>query len=170
MYTSHGHLIDGTPPTAVPDTVARCGGPGLCDICSKEAAMALKILSKNKTVDKPIEKGPDMEFTTFVRKPFTVEAVEVTEENIADIAEFVGTLREKDDGTPYIQVDRRLVPNIFRVYPGFWMTRMGDNIRCYSKRIFTDQFTENTPHVAEWVRYMNGGEPKDNATETNEDE
>lgn len=96
-----------------------------------------------------------MEFTEFVRKPFVVEAVEVTEENIADVAEFVGTLRTKDDGTPYIQVDRRLIPNIYRVYPGFWMTRMGDNIRCYSKRIFEEQFIENDAVTSDFVFAIN---------------
>lgn len=96
-----------------------------------------------------------METTTFVRKPFTVQAVEVTRENIKEVAELVGFLREKDDGTPYIQVDRRLVPNIYRVYPGFWMTKMGDNIRCYSKRIFRDQFVESTPEIENWVNFMN---------------
>lgn len=97
-----------------------------------------------------------MEFNTFVRKPFTVEAVEVTKDNIKDVAEFVGTLKEKDDGTPYIQVDRRLVPNIYRVYPGFWMTKMGDNVRCYSKRIFNEQFTQTTPEIDGWVKQLNG--------------
>jgi hypothetical protein len=96
-----------------------------------------------------------MEFTTFVRKPFKVEAVEVTTNNIGDIAEFVGTLRHKDNGTPYIQVDRRLVPNVFRVYPGFWMTKMGDNIRCYSKRVFEEQFIVNTDEINQWVNFMN---------------
>lgn len=96
-----------------------------------------------------------MELSMFVRKPFTVEAVEVTRDNIAEVAELVGTLREKDDGTPYIQVDRRLVPNIYRVYPGFWMTRMGDNIRCYSKRIFKNQFMESTPDIDNWVQFIN---------------
>jgi hypothetical protein len=98
----------------------------------------------------------DMDFTVFVRKPFVVEAVEVTDENIAEIAEYVGTLRTKDDGTPYIQVDRRLIPNVFRVFPGFWMTRMGDNIRCYSKKIFTDQFTATTPEIKSWVDFLGG--------------
>lgn len=97
-----------------------------------------------------------MDFNTFVRKPFTVEAVEVTEENIEEIAELVGTLRAKDNGQPYIQVDRRLVPNIYRVYPGFWMTRMGDNIRCYSKRIFEEQFVENSEDIEPWVKFING--------------
>ena len=100
-----------------------------------------------------------MDFTTFVRKPFTVEAVEITEENIAEIAELIGTLRQKENGSPYIAVNRRLVPNLFRVYPGFWMTKMGDgdNIRCYSKRVFNQQFVETTPDVDAWVKYLNAG-------------
>jgi hypothetical protein len=102
-----------------------------------------------------------MEFTNFVRKPFVVEAVEVTEDNIEEVAEYVGTLRKKDDGTPYIQVDRRLIPNVFRVFPGFWMTRMGDNIRCYSKRVFTDQFTVITPDIKQWVDFMTEPSPED---------
>ncbi len=99
-----------------------------------------------------------MEFTTFVRKPFTVEAVEVTEENIADIAELVGTLRQKEDGSSYIHVDRRLIPNIYRVYPGFWMTKMGDNVRCYSNPVFKKQFIENTPDIETWVKFLNEGQ------------
>lgn len=100
-----------------------------------------------------------MDFTKFVRKPFTVEAVEVTKENIDEIAEHVGTLRQKEDGTPFIQVDRRLVPNIFRVYPGFWMTKMNDNIRCYSKRVFVEQFVENSEEIDQWVAFMNENDP-----------
>jgi len=99
-----------------------------------------------------------MEFITYVRKPFTVEAVEVTEENISEIAKYTGTLREKDNGQKFIQVDRRLVPNVFRIYPGFWMTKMDDNIRCYSRRIFTEQFTANTPDIEKWVEFMNSDE------------
>ena len=102
-----------------------------------------------------------MEFTTFVRKPFTVEAVEITNENIAELAEFIGTLRERDNGQKFIQVDRRAVPNVFRVYPGFWMTKMGDNVRCYSKRIFKDQFTESTDEIEGWVKFLNGEEVED---------
>ncbi len=98
-----------------------------------------------------------MEFTTFVRKPFSVEVVEVTEENIAEIAELVGTLRQKEDGAPYIHVDRRLVPNIYRVYPGFWMTKMGDSVRCYSNQIFSKQFIESNEDIENWVRFLNEG-------------
>ena len=95
-----------------------------------------------------------MNFQTFVRKPFVVEAIEVTVENIGEVAKYVGDLREKEDGTPYILVDRRLVPNVFRVYPGFFMTKMGENVRCYSKKIFKDQFMEQNEEIKPWVEYM----------------
>lgn len=98
-----------------------------------------------------------MDFKTFVRKPFTVEAVEITKDNIEELSPLIGTMRTKADGTPYIQVDRRLVPNIYRVYPGFWMTKMGDNVRCYSKRIFSEQFIQSDPSVDQAVASINGG-------------
>ena len=100
-----------------------------------------------------------METINFVRKPLIVEATEVTEENIAELAPLIGTLKEKDDGTPFIHVNRRLVPNVFRVFPGFWVTRMGDNIHCYSKRIFADQFVVADPEVLAWVEYLNEKKP-----------
>ena len=37
-YTSHGHRITGVVQTGRPASVARCGGPGLCTVCSREAA------------------------------------------------------------------------------------------------------------------------------------
>ena len=99
-----------------------------------------------------------MNFSTFVRKPFAVEAIEVTTENIAEVAKYVGDLREKEDGTPYVLVDQRLVPNVDRVYPGFYMTRMGENVRCYSKKIFREQFIEQDDKVKQWVDFVNGKE------------
>jgi hypothetical protein len=109
----------------------------------------------------PAQIGNLMDFTTFVRKPFVVEAVEVTAENIAEVAKYVGDLREKEDGTPYILVDRRLVPNVFRVYPGFFMTKMGENVRCYSRKIFREQFTETTEKINAWVEFMSSPDPTD---------
>jgi hypothetical protein len=97
-------------------------------------------------------------FTTFVRKPFVVDAVEITAENLEEIAKYVGDLREMEDGTPYILVDQRLVPNVERVYPGFFMTKMGQNVRCYSKKIFKEQFIEQTQEIKPWVDFMTKSE------------
>lgn len=97
-----------------------------------------------------------MEYTTFVRKPFAVEAVEITTENIEELARYIGDLETKDDGTQYILVDRRKVPNVQRVYPGFWMTKMGDNIRVYSKKVFAEQFVESNDDIQQWLDFLSG--------------
>ena len=90
-----------------------------------------------------------MEFTTFIRKPFTVEAVEITDDNIIEVAKLIGELRTKGD-TPFIQLDRRLVPNVQRAYIGWFVTRLGENFRAYSPRVFNEQFTTYEP-VASFV-------------------
>lgn len=97
-----------------------------------------------------------LEFNEFVRKPFVVEAVEVTTDNIAEIAQYVGQLRHKDDGTPFIAVNRNVVPNVYRVFPGYYMTKIGDNIRCYTRKIFHQQFIGIEPDIKQWVDYING--------------
>lgn len=106
------------------------------------------------SIDTQLTTRIEMDFTTFVRKPFVVEAVEVTAENINEVAKYIGDVREREDGTQYILVDRRLVPNVFKVYPGFFMTKMGENIRCYSRKIFKEQFIEKTAEVQPWIDFM----------------
>ena len=95
-----------------------------------------------------------MEFTTYVRKPFTVEAIEITEDNIASLAKYIGDIEVDDDGTMYILVDRRKVQNVFKVFPGFWMTKMGKYVRCYSKKIFSEQFIEKDETVQPWLDFL----------------
>lgn len=80
-----------------------------------------------------------MEFMTFNRKTFSIEAVQVTTENIAELATLCGELKWNGD-SPYIDVDRRIVPNIDRCHVGWWVTKLGENIRCYSPKTFDDQF------------------------------
>lgn len=96
-----------------------------------------------------------LEYKEYIRKPFVVEAVLITEENIKEIAKFVGKTETSEDGTIFIRVDPELVPNVTRVFPGHYMTRMGDHIRCYTPKVFFDQFTEMTPPVKEWVEFVN---------------
>lgn len=78
-------------------------------------------------------------FDQYVRTPFSVEALIITEENIEEVAKLVGTVRIKND-EKYIALDRRVVPNISRAYLGWYLTRLGDNLRCYSPKIFDEQF------------------------------
>lgn len=96
-----------------------------------------------------------MEFNTYIRKPFVVQASEITEENIHEVAKFVGTIRSRDDGEVFIEVDRTKIPNLDRVYVGFWVTKIGNNARCYSARVFTQQFVEMSDDARAWVDFLN---------------
>lgn len=82
-----------------------------------------------------------MEFTTYVRKPFEVEAVEITPDNIAEAAKIIGRLSITKEGVPFIVVtEGKMTGKVERVWPGYWMTKMGKNIRCYSPQLFLSQF------------------------------
>lgn len=82
-----------------------------------------------------------MEFNQYVRRPFTVEAIEITAENIEEVAALVGKLQTKGE-TTFIALNRRIVPNIGRAYVGWYLTRLGDNYRCYAPKVFKGQFIE----------------------------
>lgn len=83
----------------------------------------------------------DIDYDLFVRKPFAVKATRITEENIDAVAELVGEVRVKD-GQKFIALNRRIVPNVGRAFIGWYLTVLDDNLRCYSAKIFRDQFIE----------------------------
>lgn len=111
-----------------------------------------------------------LEFTNYVRKPFSVQAIEVTEENIRDVARGlnIGQVKfDEETGEPYILVDKKKIPNVNRVHAGYFVTKMGNNIRCYNPQVFPQQFTEITPEIIEAMEDINGDgdwvEPGDEA-------
>lgn len=90
-----------------------------------------------------------MEFNEFVRRPFKVEATRITEENIEEIAKMIGEVKTKGN-EKFILLDKRIVPSMNRAYVGWWVTRFNDNLRCYSNKIFTEQFMPHTPEWDNW--------------------
>jgi hypothetical protein len=89
-----------------------------------------------------------MEFTEFVRKPFRVEAAQITEENFDEVASLIGTRVGKTrSGDRFIVLDRRIIPQGTKAWVGWWVTKMGDYYRCYPRKPFADQFEEMT---SEW--------------------
>lgn len=96
-----------------------------------------------------------MELNRFVRKPYIVKGIEITVENIQEVAKHIGEYREDEvDGTKYIVVDPDLVPNMDYVYPGYFMTKMGRNVRCYTRRVFNNQFILETEELKPWLEFM----------------
>lgn len=102
----------------------------------------------------------ELVFSDYVRKPFTVQAVMLTTDNIAAAAPMIGQLDKKPDGTPFIEVDPKKVPHVNRVFPGFYLTKMGKRIHCYSPKAFANQFLEPYDGLVEWVNEMNEGDSK----------
>lgn len=97
----------------------------------------------------------ELETKEFFRKPFVVEAVQITTDNIVELAPLIGQLREKENGTPYILVNRDLIKNVVKVFPGYWYAIMGENTRCYSERVFAEQFIEVNPSLEIMITQIN---------------
>jgi hypothetical protein len=82
-----------------------------------------------------------MDFKDYDRKPFTIKAAEVTDENFEEVAALCGkSIQVNQKGDRYILVNRRIIPNGFKIFVGWWITVMDDNIRCYPPRSFESQF------------------------------
>ena len=81
-----------------------------------------------------------LDFNEFVRKPFTITAVEITKENLEDACAFINGKMEVDGlGDKFFRLEKRRNQ---AVYPGFFLTKMGKNIRCYPAAVFREQFNE----------------------------
>lgn len=97
------------------------------------------LLTRKRTVSEIDKLHP----VDYLRRPFMIQAVEITIENIKEIARHIGEVRYKPDGiTPYIRLDRRVVPRGTTAYLGFYVTfsNDGNNIRVYSRRGFNETF------------------------------
>lgn len=137
MYTSHGHHIQGSVvDTQKPDKIARCGGPGLCETCSVEASQIL-IKGKSQMIQ-PLK---------YVRKPFEVDAVEVTEDNMQEVAEWCqGTVHDIPNGRPFIKVRvaRALNERQTKAFVGDWVLYAGIGFKVYTKKAFNRSFEPDT--------------------------
>ena len=99
-----------------------------------------------------------LDYQTFVRTPFKIEAVEVTDENLSHIAEMLGSkvFTDTRTGNNFIGVDNEQMPGTYRIYAGFWVTKMGHRFRAYSQQRFLKEFVRLTDGVAGWVKMAEG--------------
>lgn len=82
-----------------------------------------------------------MQFDKYVRVPFLVEAVEITEENFDEVAALIAKeVVETGSGRRQIVIDRDVIRNGHKANIGGWLTRMDGKYRYYSKTAFEQQF------------------------------
>lgn len=166
MYTTHGHPILGSEDSIAenpPEQIARCGGPALCSQCSLDQAAYLQgALTPKPKPMAPVNKPelPTIETHTFQRKPFEVEAVQVTDENFEAIAAWCGgsivTVQETPrPGMPaakrYIQVPvaRPLSRRQTEAYVGDWVLYASKGFKVYADRPFRKNFDSSTEVLQE---------------------
>jgi hypothetical protein len=82
----------------------------------------------------------------YQRKPFTIDAIQVTVDNMQEVAEWCGgeIIIEKQGGrlVQYIKVD---VPHAIserqkKAFVQDWVLKTGESIKCYSSRAFPKNF------------------------------
>ena len=95
-----------------------------------------------------------MEFTQFIRKPFAVEVMEITADNIEEVAELInGEVVTKGEKT-FIQLNRRVIPNVNRAFVGWFLTRLDGKFRCYSAKVFNEQFASQESEIGYYFGKM----------------
>jgi hypothetical protein len=82
----------------------------------------------------------DLVRASYLRKTFLVEAVEVTQENMAEVARHIGKVVESREHGRHIEIDERIVPRFKKVYAGFFVTFFDEQIRVYTRRSFFNHF------------------------------
>lgn len=87
--------------------------------------------------------GESLKFDRYVRTPFQVEAVRITEENLHEIAALIGEITT-EDGKTFITINRKIIPTMGKAFVGWYLTRSGDSLRCYSAKVFKQQFMSLT--------------------------
>jgi hypothetical protein len=111
-----------------------------CDVCGLTSELEIPKFTPKK------ERPMSVESITYVRKPFEVEAVEVTEENIEDVAKWCDgkVLAEGDDETPKlfikVRVARALNERQTKAFPGDWVLYAGTGYKVYTPKAFHKTF------------------------------
>jgi hypothetical protein len=104
-----------------------------------------------------------IEFSEFVRQPFRITAVQITDDNMEEACKIIGLgIGVEQDGSRHIVVNKSIVPYGGKVYAGWWITKMGKKTRCYSNKLFTLQFT---PMTDEWIGWFESEEAPDEVVE-----
>lgn len=154
-FTTHGHHIPGTPKGYPhPNWVfIRCGGPeGDCPKCRIES-----ILSNYKELDLRYSKSEEivstdvkteLETVAMVRKPFHVQAVQVTAKNMSAVAKWCGGnvgMTERSRAGRLIKCVRVEVLRATADWQkearvGDWVVRAGAGYKVYSDKALKESF------------------------------
>lgn len=112
----------------------------------------------------------------FTRNPFDIEAVQVTAENIEEVATWCGgaikmaKATEKRNEARFIQVDvtRPLNDRQRKAFPGDWVLRSGGGFKVYTPKAFKECFSPKVVYTDADADAQLGETPTKNVFEENE--
>lgn len=83
-----------------------------------------------------------MTINSYSRKPFNVEAVQVTAENMAQVAEWCSGEVITDDTSKYVKVsvNKPLNDRLTKAFIGDWVSKAWFGYKVYTNRAFTREF------------------------------
>lgn len=83
----------------------------------------------------------DLDYSNFVRIPFEIRGVQITEENMDVVHGLVGhEIRTLEDGARVIILDRKKIRAIREAVVGSWLCVMNGRYRVYTDRAFRQSF------------------------------
>ena len=85
-------------------------------------------------------------YESYKHIPFEVKAVEITDENIEEIATLIGEIEINEEGEKVIRTDKRVIKGFRTVPVGWFMSKVGRSFRIYKPLAFERTF-ELMPEV-----------------------
>ena len=87
-----------------------------------------------------------LETSKYIRKPFSIDAVQVTTDNISDIATWVDGEVRTDDVGQYVKVrvHRPLNDRQTKAYVGDWVLYAGTGYKVYTPKAFANSFEQSS--------------------------
>ena len=110
------------------------------------------------TVDINPTKESKMQPQKFTRKPFEVDAMQITADNMAEVAKWCdGEIRNADDGAQFIKVrvQNPMTERQTRGFVGDWILYSGRGYKVYTEKAFRNSFerpSNTTPENEQEVR------------------
>lgn len=87
-----------------------------------------------------------LETTQYIRKPFNIDAVKVTSQNMSEVAKWVdGDIRTDDLGQYVkVRVHRPLNERQTKAYVGDWVLYAGTGYKVYTDKAFRNSFEQSS--------------------------
>lgn len=85
-----------------------------------------------------------LETTQYIRKPFSIDAVQVTDDNIKEVAKWVDSEVRTDSQGQYVKVrvHRPLNDRQTKAYVGDWVLYAGTGYKVYTPKAFAQSFEQ----------------------------